>query len=126
MKVDRRARLAARFRRQEAFSQGYSPLYARLFGLVAAWLESGADPLADWLVTASAGRQTLDVTLLLAAGLHREILADHPDAASLATYYPSVGGQRSPTEPAFAATLRQAMWACRDRLAPFIQTATVQ
>lgn len=76
-----RAGLVHRFRRQEQFARGYSPLYERLFAAVAGWLEADRDTLADWLVGAAAGRQSLDVTLLLAAGLYRDILAGEPAVA---------------------------------------------
>jgi hypothetical protein len=76
-----RVRLAAKFRDQEDFSRDYSPLYARLFGLVAGWLEAPEaddDAVTNWLVAAGRDRRSLEVTLLLAAGLHRDVLAGEP------------------------------------------------
>ncbi len=125
--TDFRAKLAHRFRDQEEFSRSYSPLYARLFGLLADWLaEPAGNLVADWLVTAANGRNPFDITLLLLAGLHRELLLQHPDVAGLAAFYPSVGGERPATDPALAAHLQQAILARRTALTPFIKTATVQ
>lgn len=122
-------RLAEKFRQQEEFTTGYSPLYARLFGLVADWLESPVateDPLVSWLVEAGHNRRSLDVTLLLAAGLHRDVLAGEGAAAGLAQYFPTVGGERSPDDPGFESALREVILLRRSRLKAFIQEATVQ
>jgi len=116
------------FREQERFAGGYSPLYARLFGAVAGWLEvDTTDPIVAWLRDVSAGRQPFEVTLLLAAALHREVLAGAPEVAALARFYPTVGSQ-SPgaADEAFTAALREAILARREALAPFIQHAAVQ
>ena len=124
-----RQRLAVKFRDQELFSSGYSPLYARLFGLVGDWLEAPAaenDGLANWLVGAAQGRRSLDVTLLLAAGLHRDVLAGQPAAAELRRFFPTAGGAEPPDSPEIEAALRQAILARRDTLADFLQTAQVQ
>ncbi|MCI0399210.1 MAG: DUF2332 domain-containing protein [Chloroflexi bacterium] len=123
------ARLAHKFREQQAFAAGYSPLYERLFGVVAGWLDApGAanDPLVQWLLHAGRQRHTLDVTLLLAAGLHRAVLAGKSSAAGLAAYYSTAGHYQSPDDPGFAATLRQAILANREELAAFIGAARVQ
>ena len=124
---DARNRLGRRFRKQQEFSAGYAPLYSRLFGLVADWLaaEPGDDPLGDWLARAGAGRASFDVPLLLLAGLHRDILAGRPEAATLALYYPTVGGIR-PVDAELASCLRTAVAARREALAGFITTARVQ
>src|SRR5688500_13872466 len=68
------AKLQAKFAEQHSFTVGYSPLYAHIFGLVAQWLDDPADPLVAWLLQVSEGRPSLDVTLLLPAALHREML----------------------------------------------------
>lgn len=125
----RRRRLAAKFRDQEAFSRDYSPLYARLFGLVANWLEetSGAGKeVATWLVEAAGDRRSLDVTLLLAAGLHRDVLAGEPASAELSRFFPTAGGDAPPTSPEFAPTVQQSILARRDVLAQFIEESQVQ
>ncbi|WP_374688841.1 DUF2332 domain-containing protein [Promineifilum sp.] len=121
-------RLPHGFREQERFAAGYSPLYAQLFGVVAGWLEKGeADPVAAWLRDVSAGRRPVEVTLLLAAALHREVLAGAPEVAALARFYPTVGGHTpGAANGAFAAALREAILARRAALTPFIQQATVQ
>ncbi len=125
---DLRVQLANDFRSQERFAAGYSPLYALLFGIVAGWLAAeGPDPVVDWLLAAAAERRPFDVTLLLPAALHRDVLAGVPVAAPLTPFYPSVGGT-VPAAPAadFAATLRQVILAHGDALAAFIRRANVQ
>ena len=125
--TDFRAQLAHRFRKQQEFANDYSPLYARLFGLVGDWLAADEnDPLVEWLVRMGNGRAPLDITLLLMAGLHRDILNQEPETAELAQYYPSAGGNRSEADPQLPQILRQTIMAQREQLAPFIQTATVQ
>jgi hypothetical protein len=122
-------RLAERFRRQEDFTTDYSPLYSRLFGLVADWLESSEeteDPLVTWLVDAGRDRPSLDVSLLLAAGLHRDVLAGEEAVADLAQYFPTVGGERPSDDPDFENVLRTAILSRRSNLKSFIQEASVQ
>lgn len=127
--ADYQERLLHRFQQQQAFAAGYSPLYACLFGTVATWLEERPPtPIIAWLLTVCAARQPFDVTLLLAAGLHRDILLGVVEVAGLAAYYPSVGGTAVCTSHSstFAQALHDAIWARREPLAQFIQTATVQ
>ena len=124
-----RLKLARRFEQQQAFAAGYSPLYAQLFGAVAKWLSAeGAesDPLASWLLDVAKDRSTLDVTLLLAAGLHRDVLAAESQAAELARYYPTAGGDLAPEEAGFEAALREAIVARSDTLAMTIRNGKVQ
>jgi hypothetical protein len=48
----RRERLARKFQDQEKFAADYSPLYARLFGVIGFWLADPAaqrGPLVTWL-----------------------------------------------------------------------------
>ncbi len=90
MLTDHRRQLEHHFREQQRFAAGYSPVYARLFGAVAGWLADAADPLAAWLVAASAGRPPFDVTLLLAAALHYEALAG---TATGSAQWPVASGQ---------------------------------
>lgn len=125
---DLQLRLARRFRKQQTFAAGYSPLSARLCGLAADWLETGQgeDPLADWLLSVAAARSSFDVPLLLLAGLHREILVGRPEVQSLARFFPSVGGARPLDAGDLSDCLRQALLARRTELAAFIATATVQ
>lgn len=121
-------RLMARFRKQEAFSRGYSPLYAALFSRLVEWLAADSaehDPLVQWLLETGQVRQTLDVTLLLAAGLHKDILAGVPEVAALAGYFPSVGGRRQP-DADFGTALRDAINGRKETLTAFIQSANVQ
>jgi hypothetical protein len=122
-------RLAVRFRDNEAFTRDYSPLYARLFGVVADWLEGAehlGDEVAAWLVEAAGSRRSLDVSLLLAARLHRDVLAGEPATAQLRPFYPTAGGQASPDSPDFEAALGQAILAWRDTLADYIRDGRVQ
>lgn len=126
--ADLRAELGERFRQQQRFADGYSPLYAQLFGIVAGWLAGASpDPVVEWLTDAAATRAPFDVTLLLPAALHREVLAGEPSAAPLAPFYPSVGGSvPPPASPAFAAALRRVILARGEALAAFIGRANVQ
>jgi hypothetical protein len=127
MMTDFRTQLAHRFRKQEDFADDYSPLSSRLFGIVADWLEAGAgDALVDWLLDVGNGRSPLDITLLLLAGLHRDVLNHEPEAAKLAQYYPSTGGKRDFNDAQLPQILRQTIMARRKQLTPFIQTAAVQ
>ncbi|MGB3716435.1 MAG: DUF2332 family protein [Candidatus Promineifilaceae bacterium] len=121
--------LAEMFERQQAFTAGYSPLYSRLFGVIASWLsaeEAEDDPLVIWLLKTARGRGTLDVTLLLAAGLHRDVLAGEDPVAELARYYPTAGGDLSPVAPGFERTLQETILARSESLAGFIRRANVQ
>ena len=122
-------RLANRFLAQAKFAADYSPLYARLFGVTGAWLNDPGvqdDPLAVWLLQTSQGRRSLDVTLLLAAGLHNDILAGHPAVTGLAEYYPTAGGSKLFSDRCFPLDLRQAILDRRDKLAAYIQKSTVK
>lgn len=121
-------RLSRRFRRQQAFAAGYAPLSSRVCGLLADWLERGADrdPVAAWLLVAGRGRASFEVPLLLLAGLHRAVLAGEPAVAELARYYPSAGGTLDPAGPGLASALRAALLALRPQLAAFLQQASVQ
>jgi hypothetical protein len=124
-----RSRLAEMFERQQDFSAGYSPLYSRLFGVIASWMsaeEAADDPLVVWLLETARGRETFDVTLLLAAGLHRDVLAGEDSAAELGWYYPTVGGDLPPEAPGFERTLRETIIARSESLASFIRRANVQ
>ncbi len=123
-----RERLRRRFERQRDFAAAYSPLYHRLFGLTAGWLAAwpGEDLLADWLVTACAHRAPFEVPLLLLAGLHRDILQNIPEAAGLARYYPTAGGDLPPEDEKLAAVLRETVSLRREALAAFFAAATVQ
>ena len=104
-------RLTRRFRKQQEFAAGYSPLYSRLFGVLADWLAvgQGCDPLVDWLLQAAATRPSFDIPLLLLAGLHRDILTGVPEVQALARDYPTVGGTRLAQDPDLAKALRQAI-----------------
>jgi hypothetical protein len=122
---DFHARLTRRFHRQQKFAAAYSPLYARLFGLVAGWLKDN-DPVAQWLLRAGAGRSSFDIPLLLMAGVHRDVLAGDAAVAGLAQYYPSVGGRCSWTDDNLVVEFRRAILTRQSRLAAFLSSATVQ
>lgn len=131
MPLDLRYQLEARFREQQQFAAGYSPLYAQLFDTVAGWLAGDrADPLVDWLLAAAAGRAPLDVTLLLPAALHRDVLAGEPAVAAIAPYFTTA--ERAPHEEVRVSSrlpaddLRAALLARRHAYAEFIGRATVQ
>jgi hypothetical protein len=119
-------RLIAKFAEQQSFAAGYSPLYARLFELVARWLDDPADPLAAWLVGVGEGRRPLDVTLLLPAALHREMLLGEAAVAGLARYFPTVGGDLPPDDPKLERVLREAILGRQEVIGEFIRSAGVQ
>lgn len=125
---DFQVKIIRRFRRQQEFAAGYSPLYACLFGILADWLqaEPGNDPPADWLLQSSAGRSSFDVPLLLLAGLHREILTRPASVADLARYFPTAGGRLLPSEGDLRTAVHRALVSCRTELEAFIRSATVQ
>ncbi len=121
------SKLADRFRGQEAFSRNYSPLYTSLFGIEASWFEAPQamqDPLVIWLLQIGSERSSLDISLLLNAGLHREVLAGK--ATELALYFPTAGGARGADDPELATILRKTILSCRHQLTPCIQQANVQ
>ncbi len=136
----RLAELTRRFRQQQQFSTGYSPLYAALFGTVAKWLAEGPeDPVVRWLLKASADRPAFDVTNLLVAALHYEVLAGHAAVSDLAAYYPSsaevqpadvlinTGDHGADIAPdGFARALRRTILARKPALSAFLQTKSVQ
>ena len=123
-----RRQLEHHFREQQRFAEGYSPLYADLFAIVAGRLAGdAADPVVDWLIEAAAERPPFDVTLLLMAALHRDVLAGEPAAAELGRYY-TTADHRPPTadrQPT-AVVLQQMLLARPDALGEFIRTANVQ
>ncbi len=83
--------LIEKFKRQAEFAKEYSPLYYRLFSIVGDWLENQPhNPVVQWLLDVSQDRRPLEVTLLLMAGLHRDILLEEPNTEQLANLYPSV------------------------------------
>lgn len=115
------------FHHQQRFADGYSPLYAHLFGIVADWLAAGEPAeVVGWLLELAAARRPFDLTLLLPAALHRDVLAGAPEAAPLAAFYPTAGG-RVPDSPApLAEALRRVILARREALEAFIRRANVQ
>lgn len=125
---DLRAELARAFRDQARFAEGYSPLYAQLFAMVARWLaEDAADEIVAWLLQRAKVRRPFDVTLLLPAALHREVLAGEKAALSLSRFFPTAGGRvPAPPAPALDAALRHAILARGATLAEFIDRANVQ
>jgi hypothetical protein len=122
---DPRDALQQVFREQERFAAGYSPLYADLFGVVAGWLAGGEPAEVAWLLSLAEVRRPFDLTLLLPAALHRDVLAGVPQAAPLAACYPTAGG-RVPEAAVLAGALRQVVLARREALTAFIGQAHVQ
>jgi hypothetical protein len=98
-----------------------SPMCRRILGTVAAKVDS-----LDWLLDASAHRTPLELSLLLTAGMHRQVLRRVPEAHSLRDYYPSVGGSRSHEDTQFPNLFLDVMEDCKDKLIPIIKTETVQ
>jgi hypothetical protein len=119
--------LAGAFARQQRFADGYSPLYAHLFGVVGDWLAADkGDEVVAWLVELAAARRPFDLTLLLPAALHREVLAGMPEAAPLAAFYPTAGGRVPDTPAPLAEALYRVILARRETLTAFIRRANVQ
>lgn len=133
---DHRAELITTFTNQFRFSKNYSPLYASLFAAAASWLDQDSPgPVGVWLLEAAHGRRPLDLTILLAAGLHQDILLEVPELSDLARYYPSVGGTLQAGRAVgddwhinqeFKQLLNQAIFGRREQLQSFIQTSQVQ
>lgn len=136
----RLAELADRFHKQHQFALNYSPLYAALFGSVANWLaEAPQDPAVQWLLHNTSHRAAFDVTNLLAAALHYEVLAGEPAVAPLAHFYPTVGGNASPyrlfvdddhrsdsISAGFTQALHNAILARQETIAAYLKSSTVQ
>ncbi len=132
-----RARVLHHTRQQVVFAREYAPLYARLFRTLAGWLArpagqvpTEAQAVVAWLLATGRERDAFSVPVLLLAGLHREVLAANPAVAGLAPYYPTVSDR--PRDPGVEAdaTWEPRVWgailACRERLTPFVRSATVQ
>jgi hypothetical protein len=133
---DFRAQLVNTFWNQYKFSTDYSPLYASFFAAVAGWIDGDQpDTVGDWLLEASHDRRPLDISLLLAAGLHHDILQGVPELFDLAQYYPSVSGTLRAgflsgdswiINPDFRRILKLAILARRESLHAFIRSRQVQ
>ena len=122
-----RAELLTVFREQQRFAAGYSPLYARLFDIVAGWLAADEpDPVVAWLVELAGARRPFDLTLLLPAALHREVLSGVAEALPLAAFFPTAGGGADEASPALADALRRVILARGPALAGFMRHANVQ
>jgi hypothetical protein len=120
-------KLIETFKSQASFTKSYSPLYKTLFSGMASCLER--DPNCEtmkWLVDVSAKRAPLEATLLLLAGMHREVLLDAPGTQMLRQYYPSVGGAKCHTDSDLPDIFEQALSSRKDSLSQLIQYATVQ
>lgn len=98
-----------------------SPMYQRILGTVAAQVEANK---LDWLVEASSKRTALETSLLLTAGMHRQVLLG--EAQPLNDFYPNVGGSRGFTDPDFESVFLNVMEDCKDKLIPIIRDETVQ
>ena len=119
--------LAGAFDRQQRFAAGYSPLYAHLFAIVSDWLAAGEPAeVVNWLVDLAAVRRPFDLTLLLPAALHREVLAGAPEAVPLAAFYPTAGGRVPDASAPLAEALHHVIFARRQPLEAFIRRANVQ
>jgi hypothetical protein len=99
---------------------------------VAEWLaaeDSPDDELVAWLLATAEGQNPLHVSLLLMAGLHRDILAGEPITRELAAYYPTAAPKPRDfrAEPQHLASLfRAAIWARRESLRQFMHHNMVQ
>jgi len=134
--IDTHAHLYHRFRQQQQSGLSYSPLYTSLFGAIADWLsEEPAGAVATWLVGAFLEQSAFDVTLLLAAAIHRDVLVGNPAADSLRPFYPSVGGSKRAgemvgdswrIESRFRDALESVLLTRGTYLGAFVQANTVQ
>jgi hypothetical protein len=121
------AKLIDIFRRQSHFTASYSHLYQCLFATVADWLETESnDKVVQWLVEASFERSPLETSLLLMAGMHREVLLNSPGTEELRTYYPSVGGTKPYTDEDLPRIFRHAVESKMNNLTSTLQNDTVQ
>lgn len=115
------------FRRQASFTASYSPLYTTLFEVIASCLER--DPNGNemkWLSDMSSKRAPLDTTLLLMAGIHREVLLDAPGTKRLREYYPSVGGDTPHTCLDLPNIFKGVISSRKEELSNLLQNGTVQ
>ena len=134
-------KLIERFASQAEFAKEYSPLYHRLFSIVGDWLKNQPNnPVVQWLLEISEKRTPLEVTLLLFAGLHRDILLGESDTEQLANLYPSVSPNWTEKAEKWDAAafsletqatnlpniLHRTISRRQDALTPFIQNAPVQ
>ncbi len=120
------SRFSHRFRQQAAIAAGYSPCYQAIWKTLALWCEApeaAADPLVRWLLDAAAGRRSLEVSLLLVAGLHDAVLRG--ELPALANYFLTAGGTR-PVDDDLPAVLRAAILASREPLEAALQEWQVQ
>lgn len=99
----------------------FTPMYRQILGTVAEKAET-----LDWFLDASAQRTPLETSLLLTAGMHRQVLLGVEEAQALRDYYPSVGGTKSPDDQDFERLYLEAMDDCKEKLIPIIQHETVQ
>lgn len=115
------------FRRQSQFTASYSHLYQRLFATVLEWMETEPNAkVVQWLVEASSNRSPLETSLLLMAGIHREVLLDSPGTEELRAYYPSVGGTKPYTDNDLPRIFRHAVESKMDSITSTLQNDTVQ
>jgi len=120
-------KLIETFKKQASFTKAYSPLYTTLFASIASWLENNPDCEARrWLVDVSSTRSPLETSLLLMAGMHREVLLDAPGTQELRQYYPSVGGSKSHNDIGLPKIFAEALTSRKESLSEMMQNATVQ
>lgn len=119
-------KLQHHFQGQVTFAAAYSPLYARFFATCVDWLDQPGHPVMAWLLDVGQARNPFDLTLLLAAAVHRDVLTQEPAAQPLIPYYATAGGQLPPHAPELPALWQHTILARAEAYTPFIQTATVQ
>jgi hypothetical protein len=98
-------------------------MYQRILGEVATQVQDGS---LSWLLEASQYRTPLEASLLLMAGMHRQVLVKADGTEKLRQYYPSVGGSLQYSDPDFIPLFLEAMEICKEKLATIIRDETVQ
>ncbi len=119
--------LVEAFEKQASFTESYSPLYSRIFSGIVSCFEKGYEnEITKWILNVSSERTPFETTLLLVAGMHREVLLDAPGTQTLRLYYPSVGGCKSHNDAEFVTIFMEALGHRKDALTDFMKHATVQ
>ena len=101
----------------------FSPFNRHLIQELATLIETRPMP---WLLKASEQRSPLETSLLLPAGLHRQVLLNSPETQELRRFYPSVGGTRNPLDHDFSRILLETVNSLQEELTENIENDTIQ
>ncbi|WP_028582276.1 DUF2332 family protein [Desulfogranum japonicum] len=117
-------KLCYRFCKQSSFCLEYSPLYASIFGCIGRWLQKQTD-CGQWLIRAAQSRTPFETPMLIASGLHYLVLEGRC-TDGLASFFPTVGGLKLPTEEVLDVMLIETVQENREFLEQWIATVSVQ